>query len=82
MAKKMANYLKIGFTENVPLGVYPSIKCNIGHAEYGEQTKIFHLPFDQQYDSTKIDSPGEFMALTVAEAEAAGFRRTFKWYGA
>jgi hypothetical protein len=40
-----------------------------------------HLPFDQQYDSTKIKNKGEFYAVTVAEAEAAGFRRAFKWFG-
>ena len=82
MAKKMAKYLGIEYVEHCELGDYPCIKCNIGHGEYGEETKIYHLPFDQQYDSTKIDNKGEFYALTVAEAEAAGFRRAFKWLGA
>lgn len=81
MAKKMASYLGINFVEHFEAGDYPCIKCNIGRNQYGEQTKIYHLPFDQQYDVTKIQSPGEFYAMTVREAEAAGFRRTFKWHG-
>ena len=79
MAKKMATYLDIKYVENYAIGTYPQIKCNIGHSDYGE--KIYHLPFDQQYDATKIDKDGEFYAMTVAEAEAAGFRRAFKWFG-
>lgn len=79
MAKRMASYLDIKYVENYAMGKYPQIKCNIGHSEYGE--KIYHLPFDQQYDATKIDKDGEFYAMTVAEAEAAGFRRAFKWFG-
>lgn len=80
MAKKMAKYLGIKFRENIEVDDYPCIKCNIGRDMYGE-TKIYHLPFDQQYDSTKISKKGEFYAMTVAEAEEAGFRRAFKWFG-
>lgn len=80
-AKRFANYLGITFVENYPLGNYPCIKCNINRSQFGEVTKIYHLPFDQQYDSCKINSPGEFFAMTVAEAEAAGFRRAFRWHG-
>ena len=72
-AKQMANMLNIEFVENFELGEYPCIKCNINRDEYGFETKIYHLPFDQQYDATKIDRKGEFMATTVAEAEDAGF---------
>lgn len=79
-AKKTAEYLGVEFIENYAMGLYPCIKCNIGHNELGE-TKIYHLPFDQQYDATKIKKYGEFYAMTVREAEAAGFRRTFKWFG-
>lgn len=51
---------------------YPCIKCNIG--KNGE--KIYHLPFDQQYDNTKIEPhKNEFYATTCQEAEKAGFRR-------
>ena len=81
MAKKVAAFLGVEFIENLESGEYPCIKCNIGRGEYGEMTKIYHLPFDQQYDSTRIKNKGEFYALTVAEAEAAGFRRAFKWHG-
>ena len=80
-AKKMATYLGINFVEHFEAGDYPCIKCNIGHNQYGEQTKIYHLPFDQQYDSTKIQDQGEFYAMTVQEAETAGFRRAFEWHG-
>lgn len=79
-AKKMAKFLKIDYKENVPKGDYPCIKCNIGHNEFGI-TKIYHLPFDQKYDVTQIKNEGEFFAMTVAEAEQAGFRRAFKWFG-
>lgn len=78
-AKRMAHYLGIECIENHPMGEYPCIKCNIGKGENGENSFIYHLPFDQQYDHTKIEAPGEFFALTVAEAEAAGFRRALKW---
>lgn len=81
MAKTMAEYLGIEYVENFEMGDYPCIKCNINKDEFGYPTKIYHLPFDQQYDATKIDSAGEFMALTVAEAENAGFRRAHKWFG-
>ena len=80
VAKKMARMLKIEIVENFEVGDYPCIKCNINRDSYGLETKIYHLPFDQQYDKTKIDHKGEFMATTVAEAEAAGFRRAFKWF--
>ena len=76
-AKKYADYLGIKYFENVEIGEYPRIKCNIG--KYGE--KIYHLPFDQQYDNVKICKPGECYATTVKEAEDKGFRRAFKWHG-
>lgn len=79
-AKKFADRLAIEYYENVELGNYPRIKCNIGHDEWGE-TCIYHLPFDQQYDATVISKRGEFYAMTVKEAEQAGFRRAFKWFG-
>jgi hypothetical protein len=49
---------------------FPRIKCNINGKD-----KIYHLPFDQQYDRTQIKNNGEFMAWSVAEAESKGFRR-------
>lgn len=80
-SKKMADYLNIKYVEDLEKGDYPCIKCNIGHDENGIQTKIYHLPFDQQYDIVKIDKKGEFYASTVKEAEEAGFRRAHKWFG-
>lgn len=77
-AKRFAERLKIKYRENVEIGDYPRIKCNIGHSEWG--THIYHLPFDQQYDSAVISKPGEFYAMTVKEAEDAGFRRAYKWH--
>lgn len=79
-AKKFAERLHIQFKEHFEIGDFPRIKCNIGHSEWG--SRIYHLPFDQQYDGAKICNPGEFYALTVAEAENAGFRRAYKWHGA
>lgn len=81
-AKTIAKRLKINYIENYEKGTYPCIKCNIGKDEWGISTRIYHLPFDQQYDATVISKKGEFYAKTVAEAEAAGFRRAFKWFGA
>ena len=55
---------------------YPCIKCNIRNGE-----KIYHLPFDQLYDRTKIiPNTGEFYAKTCQEAEARGFRRAMKYF--
>jgi len=77
-SREMANALGVEIIENEPLGEFPRIKCNINSDESG-QTKIYHLPMDQQYDRTIIGNrAGEFYAFTVKEAEDAGFRRAFK----
>src|SRR6266545_1337617 len=66
--------------ETTPLpDFYPMIKCNI-NPNTGE--RIYHLPFDQQYDRTQIRLPGEFFASSVKEAEERGFRRAFRYRGA
>ncbi|HET9869799.1 MAG TPA: restriction endonuclease, partial [bacterium] len=57
---------------------YPCIKCNVSEVT-GE--KIYHLPFDQQYDKVKIRNPGEFYCRKVEEAEDSGFRRAFRYRG-
>ncbi len=76
-AKKFADALGIKVEQEKPLKKYPVIKCNITPS--GE--RIYHLPFDQQYDKTLIKNSGEFYAMTVTEAMSKGFRRAFRWRG-
>lgn len=77
VARAAAQMLKIKVEENFALDKsFPMIKCNIGRS--GE--KIYHLPFDQQYNKTQIKSPGEMYCRTVAEAEANGFRRAKRYF--
>ena len=71
-AKKFAKFLNINVIKQ-PLGEYPVIKCNVNQGN-----KIYHLPFDQQYDRTQICKPEEFYAYTVKEAVNAGFRRAYR----
>jgi hypothetical protein len=79
LARRVANHLGIKVEENFPLEDYPRIKCNVAR---GTAERIYHLPFDQQYDSVLIEPDrGEFYAATVAEAEEAGFRRAWRWRG-
>ena len=81
VAREAARFLKVKVVENYPMHDYPRIKCNIGKDEYGLQTKIYHLPMDQQYDNVIIDySKGEFKAFTISEAENRGFRRAYRWH--
>ena len=52
------------------------------HALHPRRTgeKIFHLPFDQQYDSVLIEEERlERYVETVAEAESLGFRHAYRW---
>lgn len=75
-AQKFANYLGIEvhiFKFNMP---YPQIKCNV--SKDGE--RIYHLPFDQQYDATVIEKDkGECYVSTVQEAEKLGFRHAMRY---
>jgi hypothetical protein len=50
-AKQFANELRIKIIENFPIEQYPCIKCNVSRRD---GTKIYHLPFDQQYDKTDV----------------------------
>ncbi len=78
-AKQFADALQIKYTENYPLERYPCIKCNVS---IRNREKIYHLPFDQQYDRTIIEEERlERYVKTVAEAEALGFRRAYRWRG-
>ena len=61
------------FKFNMP---YPQIKCNV--SKDGE--RIYHLPFDQQYDATVIEKDkGECYVSTVQEAEKLGFRHAMRY---
>lgn len=78
-ARKFAEALNIEPVENFPLKPYPSIKCNVSRKD---GTKIYHLPFDQQYDKTLVEEErNECYVQTVQEAEDLGFRRAFRWHG-
>lgn len=80
LARRFAQELGIDLEEKCKMPKsYPCIKCNISQVD---GTKIYHLPFDQQYDNTKIEvSKGEFYCETAQEAEKAGFRRAYRWRG-
>jgi len=80
-ARKFADKLGVIVKEDTPLEDFPRIKCNVNKDEYGEESLIYHLPFDQQYDRTKINKKGEFYAFNVDEAVKAGFRRANKFFG-
>lgn len=77
VAKDAAKRLEVECNENIGISDYSLIKCNISMRD-GQ--RIYHLPFDQQYDRTKImAAEGEKYVYTVAEAQKAGFRRAWKW---
>ena len=69
-AKQIANVLNVEHIK-LQMGEFPMIKCNVGK----DGSRIYHLPFDQQYDKVKIDNFLKEMAWTVDEAEKLGFRR-------
>jgi len=73
LAKECAKILNVRINENIPIGIYPSIKCN-----NGERGKIYHLPIDQMYD--RIHSV-EHVVSTCVKAESKGYRRAFRWRG-
>jgi len=78
-AKEFAEYLGIGIAEQFLLQKYSSIKCNVSRRN---SEKIYHLPFDQQYDRTIVeDERNECYVETVEEAENLGFRRAWRWKG-
>lgn len=79
LAKVVAKELKIEILESIPFDKnYPCIKCNINKTT-GE--KIYHLPFDQQYDKVQITkNTKELYASTTKEAEEKGFRHAFKHF--
>jgi hypothetical protein len=77
-AMQVARVLGVAI-ETIPFQRYPSVKCNASR-KTGE--KIFHLPFDQQYDNILIEEERlECCVETVAQAEALGFRHAYRWKG-
>ncbi|MBQ7544821.1 MAG: restriction endonuclease [Synergistaceae bacterium] len=78
LARSFAGEFHIELHEEFELKRFPIIKCNIGR----EGEKIYHLPFDQQYYTTRIKpKDGDLYCSTVAEAESLGFRRAYRWHG-
>ena len=76
-AKEFASALNVHVVEGESFKKYAAIKCNNKGSE-----KIYHLPFDQQYDKIHINkSLGDCYVSTVKEAESLGFRRAYKWSG-
>jgi hypothetical protein len=72
-------HLGVEIQERVEITPYPTIKCNINP---NTKEKIFHLPFDQQYDKIVVgDVDGECYVATVEEALSKGFRHAYKWQG-
>jgi len=74
-AQDVVKYLSIiDFRKEKLDKTYPMIKCNIGRET---REKIYHLPFDSQYDSIIIGNvDGEKYVQTTSEAETLGFRRS------
>ncbi len=78
-AKMFARALDIGLEENHSLRDYPLVKCNVSRRD-GE--RIYHLPFDQQYDTTFVEPErSERYVSSAREAETLGFRRAYWWRG-
>lgn len=78
-ARDFATALGVTVLEGFAFKRYPSIKCNVSRKD---GTKIYHLPFDQQYDRTTIEEErNEHYVETVQEAERLGFRRAWRWRG-
>ena len=75
VAAECAKKLDITVYEYLRFEPYPAIKCNVGRS--GE--KIYHLPFDQQYDTVTVETKkGEMYVSTIKEAEDAGYRHAMR----
>lgn len=73
VAQDCAKMLKIQI-RHLPMGPFPPIKCNV-NKNTGD--KIYHLPFDRQYDLVKINAKGKGYKFDIAEAIKEGFRRAY-----
>lgn len=77
-ARWAAEQLKVQVRETSMDLDYPMVKCN-----KNGRSKIYHLPFDQQYDRVKVErDKGEFYVATAMEAERQGFRRALRHHAA
>ncbi len=74
-ARRIASLLRIQVQESFPTELnYPRVKCNVSQRD---GKKIYHLPFDQQYDRVRIEPErGEFYAADCIEAEKKSCTRT------
>ena len=79
-ASKFAKILNVKIIK-LDMTEFSRIKCKVNTDINGNNTKIYHLPFDQQYDKTQIKNTNDFYALTVEEAVEKGFRRAYKYRG-
>jgi len=77
-AREAADLLGIDVRDSYPSNWdYPRVKCNVSRRD---GKRIYHLPFDQQYDRILIEPErGEFFATTCQEAEERDFRRAWRW---
>lgn len=74
-AKKDAALCNIEVIEQFPMAEYPLIKCNSNM----KGQKIYHLPFDPQYDVIIISKNNESCyAWTIEDAESMGFRHSYQ----
>lgn len=79
LARDCAAALHIEIADSYPMRDYPLIKC---HNSKRTGEKIYHLPFDQQYDNIAMSSKNnDEYASTVAEAIDKGYRRAYAWHG-
>ncbi len=75
LARECAKALNITLYEDVKFDRYPAVKCNI--SKTGE--RIYHLPYDQQYDTVSIiPAKGECYTTYVSEAIEQGFRHAYR----
>lgn len=73
VAQDCSKMLKIQI-RHLPMGPFPPIKCNVNK---NTRDKIYHLPFDRQYDLVKINAKGKGYKFDIAEAIKEGFRRAY-----
>ncbi len=69
LAHRLASQLGIEIKENFRFDEsYPSIKCNVSRID---GSRIYHLPFDQQYDNVKVEkNKGELECAPLTGEES------------